>query len=126
MITLKIKITKEILKQSMNCGYTPETEGSKNIGNNCAVSLAIKYIFPNAYVGGHAIFFSQNIFNCTMALLPKNVTEFIQTFDRSSPYGRMIITPIEFEIQIPDEVISQINIDEIRPLLVNHPTLELT
>lgn len=116
---LKITVTKEILEKSKNCQAYD--------GSNCAVSLAIRDIFPNTYVNTKTIDFDpHNPFNTKLLVsLPSNAYSFIRTFDEASPAQRINMKPISFEIEIPDEVIDKINIDELKPLLQNHPTLQL-
>lgn len=118
---LKIKVTKQILEKSKNCGVT-ELNGFR--GMSCAVALAVRDIFPEANIGAGEIWpFWPN--QKVVIILPDNAKSFISRFDRTSPYGRTLINEMEFEIKIQNDVIDQINIDEIKPLLENHPTLEL-
>lgn len=127
--TLKIKVTKEILEKSRMCGG----DDTKNkIGMNCAISLAVRDIFPDVWVGDMDIRFGrwdEDHFDVndkiTYIGLPYRVQMFIKEFDKTSPANRLLMPEIEFEIEIPDAVIETINIDELKPLLVNHPTLEL-
>lgn len=120
--TLKIKVTKEILEASKMCGIGLKGDDwAEATNSNCAVALAVRDIFPQA-----------TIFQTLMVVLGKSirfpfyVTQYIKAFDNCAvPEERLKLPEFEFEVSIPDEVIDQINIDEIRPLLVNHPTLEL-
>lgn len=120
-ISLKIKVTKEILFKSRMCGvgiwaYT-------NVGSSCAVALAVLDIFPKAWVKH---FYIELDNSCTKRIpLPMEATQFILEFDRATPELRPLLNELEFEIDIPDEVLEQINLAELRPLLINHPTLEL-
>lgn len=133
MTKLKIKVTKDILFKSSRCGKNKKTKGMKE--TNCAISIAVIDIFPRAYVDGIDIYFDhktqEGIFGGgttgigISSALPQKAKDFIVEFDFSSPYKRKKMPEIEFEIKIPDEVIKKINIDELRPLLENHPTLEL-
>ena len=123
MTKLKIKVTKDILERSKkclsNCSITP---------TNCAIALAVRDIFPDAYVDLYVMYFDKKDvgdYLAPPAILPINAVSFIQEFDSKSPSARVKMPEIEFEISIPDEVIEKINIDELRPLLQNHPTLEL-
>src|SRR5688572_10299734 len=115
---LKITVTKEILEKSKDCGY-----GGGPTPYNCAVALAVRDIFPRACVGGNFWSPDQCVFDSY--ILPAEAIGIINKFDLTEPDDRPNITPISFEIEIPDEVISQINIDEIRSLLINHQNLEL-
>lgn len=133
MTKLRITVTKEILERSKYCA------SDINQGYNCAVALAVKDIFPEAYCYQSFMvfdqagkdkcdsgFFSASKFKGAIgAHFPAFVFMWIQQFDRIEPNERVKMSPISFEISIPDEVIEKINIDELKPLLENHPTLEL-
>jgi hypothetical protein len=122
MVQLKIKVTKEILMKSRYCGTV-------NTGESCAIACAVRDIFPNAYVGTREIFVNKEDLDddaCKQTIqLPEEATEFIHEFDKGNPASRTELPELEFIVDIPDAVIDHINIDEIRPLLTNHPTLEL-
>lgn len=45
MTQLKITVTKEILEKSKNCG------DAYGAGKNCAIALAVRDVFPMAWVG---------------------------------------------------------------------------
>lgn len=120
MTKLKITVTKEILKRSKYCGV--KGKGLDDLASNCAIALAVRDVFPQAIVGVDRICFGLAE---QMSILPKIAQNFINQFDRYGPDARPLIKPISFEIEIPDSVINQINIDELKPLLTNHPTLEL-
>ena len=124
MTTLKIKVTKDILEKSKTCG-TIEPNGFK--GHSCAIALAVRDIFPTANIGFHEVWPLWNGYNYTGATirLPNIVSEYIKVFDRTPTAERPMLPEIEFEIEIPDSVIEKINIEELKPLLENHPTLEL-
>lgn len=123
MVRLKIKVTEDILDQSKYC------EGE--IQENCAISLAIRDIFPNAQVEEKGIYLDKgrwrdNFHNSDPDItLPKKAVLFIREFDCLDAIRRVNMRPIEFELQIPDRIINKINIDELRSLLIDHPTLEL-
>ena len=114
---LKIKITKDVLKRSMYCG----TDGDESkIESNCAVALAVRDIFPTAEVGHFFITIRRfegriNIPHCQYG--------FINKFDylRNIPEERLNLTPFDFTVEVPDELISLINIDDI----IKSETLEL-
>lgn len=120
MIKLKISVTKEILAQSMYCSKSASIATS-----SCAISLAIRDIFPKASVWCSHINPKINPARYDTIPLPKEAGEFIKEFDELHPDSRLLMEPISFEIEIPDAVLDQINIDELKPLLVNHPTLAL-
>lgn len=115
---LKIKVTKEILERSKMCGHTGNM--LETIAENCAVALAVRDIFPNVWVER---FYIKGLVK--PILLPGIATNFIISFDNTTSADRPNLPEIEFEITIPDAVLEQINIEEIRPLLLNHPTLQL-
>lgn len=94
-------------------------------GQNCAIALAIKDIFPDSWVGAAGIDIDYNgIFNKVIDL-PEEVIHFIKEFDKNSPEQRIDMTSISFDIEIPNNVVETINIEDIKPLLINHPTLQL-
>ena len=136
MINLKIKVTKQVLEESKYCMYDNHEELA---GRNCAISLAIRDIFPDAFVAKFHIYptkknwyidsygnFSTKHKNTDNVIkLPEVAIHFINDFDGKIPEQRVLMPEIEFEISIPDELIEEINIEELKPLLQNHPTLEL-
>jgi hypothetical protein len=122
-VQLKIKVTKSILERSKNCQLSAGGQGC--VTRNCAVALAVRDIFPNASVTGPYMRAKFNDGDDLKIILPRKVALFVSRFDSSTPEQRPNLPELEFEITIPDEVIERINIDELRPLLVNHPTLEL-
>ncbi len=118
-LQLKIAITKEIIEQCKNCGSENE---EREIGNNCAVAFALMDIFPDVYVTNYYIFpfgiehgKEQNL----KIPLPIIAQQFINLFDgfRITPKLRLLLPEFEFTIDVPDEVIEQINIDEVRELI---------
>jgi hypothetical protein len=122
---LKIKVTKKIIAESMFCNAL-----NKKIGENCAVALAIRDIFPNAWVCPNAILLRKNTACSTdiIIYLPKSAAEFIATFDnlKPNPFERLKLPEFEFEIEIKDEWLEKlVNIDEVKELLKSHPNLEL-
>lgn len=50
--------------------------------------------------------------------LPKIAQDFVKLFDSLSaiPCVRLMLPEFEFEISVPDEIIAEINIDEVRRL----------
>lgn len=126
---LTIKVTKEILLRSAYCDFR-----KNGLVTNCAIALSIRDIFPEARVLRSFIlpFYEQyvdylqthqRVFGTIS--LPTVAVDFIDKFDNAEPECRRAMEELEFEINIPECVIEKINIDEIRPLLVNHPTLQL-
>ena len=116
---LKIAITKEIIEQCKNCGNENE---ELEIGKNCAVAFALIDIFPNVYVTGYYIFPFGIDYEKEQVLgipLPIVAQQFIKLFDAFylTPKLRLLLPEFEFTIDVPDEVIEQINIDEVRELI---------
>jgi hypothetical protein len=125
-----IKITKDILLKSSQC--------SEKVGFNCAVSLAIREIFPKAWIMTNYILVNEReLVTCYANIvdyfnseelkikLPKEATNFINSFDLKSEEERIEMNPISFEIDVPNEVIEEIGINEIYKILSESKTLEL-
>jgi hypothetical protein len=133
MTTLRIKVTEEIIRKSRFCAPSSEMFP----GYNCAIALAVREIFPYAWVGTSNIKVYEKeldilgMYDLPVPIpigsmnLPVEAKTFIINFDVSSPEQRLNLDELEFEIEIPDEIIARINIDEIRKLLKNSSTLEL-
>jgi hypothetical protein len=119
-IPFKIKVTREILELSKECGTHNNMEIA---GKNCAIALTLKDIFPDVFVSDHHIYpfgtDEQDPHDLKIAM-PKIAVDFVKIFDALSAVHnlRTSLPEFEFEITIPDEVISEINIDEVRPSLV--------
>lgn len=125
---LQINVTKDIIIKSQFC--------DEDVPFNCAVSLAIRDIFPKAgvsplfivpFVEGKSDFPTaiKEQDKSNLIVLPINAVVFISKFDRSTPRQRLSLEPMSFEIDIPDEVIERINIDEVKGVLKDHPTMQL-
>lgn len=111
---LRINVTKKILWESRNADYCDTEE--------CALAHSVRDIFPDAQVTQENIY----LFNATEKIpLPKECFQYVCNFDNATPVERPNLPELSFEIDIPQSVIDKINIDEIRPLLVNHATLTL-
>ena len=118
-VQLKISITKEIIEHCKNCGNENDEH---EIGKNCAVALALIDIFPNVYVTNYYIFpFGIDCEKVHLLKIPLPIIaqQFIKLFDgfRLTPKLRLLLPEFEFTIDVPDEVIEQINIDEVRELI---------
>ena len=116
---LKISITKEVIEQCKNCGNGNEKH---EVGKNCAVAFALIDIFPDVYVTNYYIFPFGSEYEKEQVLkipLPIVAQQFIKLFDGFSltPKLRLLLPEFEFTIDVPDEVIEQINIDEVRELI---------
>lgn len=58
--------------------------------------------------------------------LPASARVFIANFDScNSREEKLAMGTLEFEIGVPEGLINAINIDEIKALLQDHPTLEI-
>lgn len=123
---LIIMVTKEILKRSAMCGLCPGSEPGL-IGHNCAIALAVRDIFPGAYVQPQCIlpFGGNPYLGAPKISLPSEAISFISRFDGYTYEGRLRMHEISFEIEVPDSVIERIDISELTPLLENHPNLKL-
>ena len=118
-VQLKIAITKDIIEHCKNCGNENK---EYEIGQNCAVAFALADIFPNVYITNYYIFPFGVEYGKEQALkiqLPIIAQQFIKLFDafRLTPKLRLLLPEFEFTIDVPDEVIEQINIDEVRELI---------
>ena len=115
----KIAITKEIIEYCKNCGTGNEAH---KIEKNCAIAFALVDIFPNVYVTGYYIFpfgIDAEKEKDIKIPIPVIAQQFIKLFDGfcHTPKLRLLLPEFEFAIDIPDEVIEQINIDEVRQLI---------
>jgi len=120
----KIAITKEIIAQSRFCGTGDEP---RRIENNCAIAVALADIFPKAYVTNQCIFpfgVDGDQEKDIKIPLPLIAQQFIKLFDgfRLTPGLRLMLPAFEFIIDIPDEVVEQINIDEVKVLIEKNIT----
>lgn len=111
--TIRIKITNEILKESLYCG---KINTCKSIGETCAFALAVRDIFPNAIV----------LPDCMIPFPPtdwkmdaksinisKEMKQFIKCFDDMTVSQRTFLTEKDFNLELPDWVIDQIDISSI-------------
>jgi hypothetical protein len=126
-VQYKIQITKQILSDCMHCGNN--ADGPK-IEENCPIAIALNHIFPNVYVTEHYIFPFGIDMDHIKIQLPSIAHQFIRLFDgfRMAPRLRLLLPEFEFEIDIPDDVIAEINIDEVKKLLrvkESNPTTSL-
>jgi hypothetical protein len=115
----KIVITKQIIEHSKYCGTNNDVH---TVGNNCAVATALIDIFPNVFVTGCHIFpFGMDHENGQRLCIPLPVIaqQFIKLFDGFylTPKLRLLLPEFEFTIDIPDEVIEQIDIDDVKTLI---------
>ncbi len=115
-IHFTIVVTKDIIKKCRNCGIELHVAE-----RNCAVALALRDIFPNVYVTNDSIYpFGIDFKKDTEIKIPLPVIaqQFIKLFDGFShiPNLRLSLPEFEFCVEIPDDVIEQIDIEEVREL----------
>jgi hypothetical protein len=127
-LQLKIAITKDIIEHCKNCGNENE---EYEIGQNCAVAFALIDIFPNVYVTNYYIFPFGIEYEKGQVLkipLPIIAQQFIKLFDgfRLTPKLRLLLPEFEFTIDVPDELIEQINIDEVKELIEENKNAHLS
>ena len=115
----KIAITKEIIAQCKNCGTGND---DRRVENNCAIAVALADIFPKVYVTDIHVFpfgIDGDKEKDLKIPMPVIAQQFIKLFDgfRFTPRLRLILPAFEFTIDIPDEVIEQINIEDAKELI---------
>src|SRR5580704_16118851 len=97
--TFKIEVTKQILQRSKDCGI----DEIENIGQNCAIALALKHIFQDVVVTGEFIYpfgiDDNEQWNELKIPLPKIAQDFIRVFDGlcEIPDRRLRLPEFEFE-----------------------------
>lgn len=130
----QIHITEEILKRSANCG-------TDKIGQNCAIGLAIHDLLSDkSFVGSTKIniikegvefdkYGNYSVSQPSKPIvidLPDEAIKFIRLFDSFTPNQRVTdIQELSFEIDVPEEVIDMINIDEVKRICEESPSLSL-
>lgn len=127
-MTIKIKVTKDILERSKMCNY--------KAASNCAIALAVRDLFPKALVRTRSVnllgYLGVNdefviVPQPDKSILPFKALDFILDFDclSDNPELRVKLEPIEFELEIPDYVIEQIGISQCYKVLSESKTLEM-
>lgn len=127
MYKLTINITKDVLKEAMYCG-TLKSHGLAS--ESCGIAVAIRKIFPYAAVGMFSFAVDGRVkdpYDIIGIPLPPKAMLFISEFDKlaSCPHDRLKMGEFSFEVDIPEEVLNEVNIDEIREILKTSKTLEL-
>ena len=123
---LTIFITKNILLQSMYC--------VRMAGQNCAIGKAIFALFgARSLVHSEAIkIYSNDIFDIQDVMsnpvlykipLPEAAMDFIVEFDEATPLQRVEMTPIAFDIDVPEELVSLLGLDYIHKIIEEQPQL---
>lgn len=107
-VPFKIHVTKQIIAQCKEVGVLDDVD---IIGDICPIAIAIKDLFPEVHVSNQYIF-PLGMNTEAKIPLPKKAQEFINEFDSLSISTdlRLHLPALEFEIQIPDEVIETISI----------------
>lgn len=129
---ITIHVTKEVLEKTRDCKSDMKTIF------NCAISYAVRQMFPYAAVHRDSIFFDTSDLlpdlcgfgnlkrtNHDFAILPIEAQEFIDEFDESSPEDRLEMQPISFDIDVPASVIEKIGLSEVYRILSESKTLTL-
>lgn len=121
MINLRVSITKEVLEATKDCGIA-----TKKLNENCAISYAIRQIWPYALVGNWYILpFRQLNSKMCYKQFRHYQESFIIRFDNNTPAERVAMQPFSFDIEVPDEVIGEVNIEEIKRICEGSKTLEV-
>lgn len=133
-VKMQINIDKEVLEASKNCW------SSKNLGQNCAIGKAIYMLFGDlSWVTNNSIGIAKKgwrnknyedlgISRSSDYLidLPKKAVKFISEFDSNSVEQKAAMSPISFEIDVPDEVIALVGgVEEVKQILSECKTMEL-
>ncbi|MES1218765.1 MAG: hypothetical protein ABUT20_24890 [Bacteroidota bacterium] len=110
-VNFKIQVTKEIIRHCKDVGVWDDED---NTGNNCPIAVAIKHIFPDVHVSD--FYLSPLGLNASTKIhLAPIAQNFIKVFDslRKIPRTRLLIPAFEFDIEIPDSILEQIDIKEL-------------
>jgi hypothetical protein len=123
-MNILVRVTKEILERSMFCGTL---KGSPNVGENCAVALAVRDIFPKASVGNRMISWhgGTEVSTEEAIYMPEEARLFIKGFDlmKNFPQHRLLLEPISFMITVPPAVIDKIGVSQVYKILSESKTL---
>ncbi len=125
-VQFKIRITRDVIEQCKNCDATND---QSEISRNCAIAFALQDIFPVVYVTNYYIFpfgISDEKRKDIKIVLPVVAQQFIKLFDGFSlmPNLRLLLPEFEFAINIPNEVIDEINIDEIKGIIKSRDIIQ--
>jgi hypothetical protein len=119
-VNFNIKVTKLVLEKSKYCSSYGHDH--KIVGEHCAIAVALKDLFPDVYVSGNNIhpfgFNGQNSSYNLSIELPQVAKDFIKVFDSlcKMPAVRCLLPEFAFDISIPENIIAEIRIDEIKRL----------
>ena len=108
---------------------SPTGNATHQIENNWPIAFALADMFPLVYVTNDYIFpfgIDGDKEKDIKIPLPPIAQQFIKLFDgfRLTPKLRLLLPAFEFIIDIPDEVIEQININEARELIETVSTVD--
>lgn len=125
---ITIHITKEVLEKTQLCpsaypSKTITTQERYLLRTNCAISYAVREIFPGSETSNMYIYINNKEKNSIY--LPIKAQRFIKTFDELLPDQRVSMTPFSFDIEVPEELINQIGISEVHRILSESKTLSL-
>ena len=127
---LRIFITKNIIKQSMNCGINVPLCDAK-FGQNCAIGVAIVKLFGmKSWVATDEIRIYAKNYNpginpIYLIPLPEIASDFISAFDDLIPEDRIKMIPISFDIDIPEELVEKLGLSYMHKIIEIEPQLEL-
>lgn len=133
---LRISITQSILNKSAYCGHIKENgkyilsdDESVDVSTNCAIALAVRDIFPHAQVGAGRIrpFGDRPFSGCySEILLPDIANCFIADFDNKLPPDRKKMGTLEFEVNVPDDVLQHAFPieNDVKEIFKDHATLQ--
>lgn len=139
---VRIHVTKDILKKSMNCA-TGALLKEDVIVTNCALAIAVRDILPDAAIFSDTItpfpkWTSLKLGNENEEAviwdaegddfpITKEMTSFITMFDNYSPKMRLRISEQSFNLLIPNWVIEQLTREHVdfAQTVIDSPTLEL-
>ena len=110
-VNFKIQVTKEIIRQCKDVGVF---DNADIVGNKCPIAVAVKHIFPDVHISNFYLFPFGMHTEIKMPLSPI-AQNFIKLFDSlcQIPRTRLIIPAFEFEIEIPDTIVEQVDIREL-------------
>jgi hypothetical protein len=119
-VNFNIRVTKLVLEKSKYC--SSEGHDQQMIGEHCAIAVALKDLFPDVYVSGNNIHpfgfnATSSYYNLSIEL-PQVAKDFIKVFDSlcKMPSVRCLLPEFDFDISIPENIIAEIRIDEIKRL----------
>ncbi len=127
---ITVNITKEVLERSKDCKINSSQKDNK-VGQNCAIGLAIfDLLGEKSWVASEYICWYKNGIKYSLCgfiksecdefiLLPQSAIDFIHEFDNKTPLERTEMIPFSFNIDIPDGILEEINIDDVKRIIEN-------